>query len=66
MFKYAKITLLTLAAFVFMGLFATSIYAAGPTPKIVVPIEKTFYLTKVAYSSVDAPCTPIAMARRDR
>ena len=55
MFKYAKITLPILAAFVFMGLFATSIHAAGPTPKIVVPIEKTFYLTKVAYSAVDAP-----------
>jgi len=55
MFKFAKITLPILAVFVFMGLFAASAFAAGPAPKIVIPVEKTFYLTDGLYQAIDAP-----------
>ena len=54
MSKYAKITLLTLAAFLFMGLYAASVYAAGPAPKVVVPVERSFYLTPTEYDGNEA------------
>jgi hypothetical protein len=43
-----RFTLLFLVMSFLIGLCATTAFAAGPTPKIVIPIQKTFYLSDIA------------------
>jgi len=60
MSKFVRFTLPVLAAFVLVGLYSASVYAAGPAPKIVVPLEKSFYLTPTLYDGNEAlsACAP--------
>ena len=50
-----KFTLLFLVTFFSIGLCSTAAFAAGPTPKIVIPIEKSFYMTPTPYFPDLAP-----------
>ena len=49
MAKKLRFTLPILVAFLFMGLFPAPTFTADPAPTIVMPVEKSFYLTPDRY-----------------